>query len=355
MKTILLIDDEEGMLASYGMVLRKNGYNVIKANSGSAGFKLAQEHLPDLVLSDINMPGGDGSTLLHDLRHDPELRSKQIVLMTGKPELTTSRRVMEDGADDFLLKPVSMEALLNCVEARLKRASINWRVEDQMLDNLRSAVPANLPHEFFTPMAGIIGLLEILRTSSSDLTAGELAEMHNDAYQCALRLNRTLKNYLLILEVQNSSPDPLIGTLTASQVEEYVHSGIEEALRLNEDRRQDMKMGIKARSIAVERSALIRIVDELVDNAFKFSRRGSPVTVEINEDGVLLVTDEGRGMTPEQIEQIGAFQQFNRKKYEQQGLGLGLVLVQKLCARCSGAFSIKSQPGRETQVQIRFP
>jgi two-component system, sensor histidine kinase and response regulator len=355
MRTILLVDDEEGMLFSYGMLLRKSGYNVIEANSGTSGFKMAQQHLPDLILSDINMPAGDGSTLLRDLRHDPELRSKQIVLMTGKPELTTSRRVMEDGADDFLLKPVSMDTLLRCVEARLDRASINWRVEDQMLDHLRSAVPANLPHEFFTPMAGIIGLLEILRSGSSDLTPEELGELHGDAYQCALRLNRTLNNYLLILEIQTDSPDPLIGSLAACQVEEYLRSGIEEALRLNEDRRQDVKVDIKTRSASIGRSALTHIVDELVDNAFKFSRRGSPVSVEFGEDGRLTVTDKGRGMTPEEIGRIGAFRQFERKKYEQQGLGLGLLLVQNLCAKCGAAFSMLSQPGQGTQVQIAFP
>src|SRR5476649_558626 len=133
----------------FGMALRRSGYHVIEADSGVFGLAMARQHLPDLVLSDIHMPGGDGSTLLQDLRRDPELKSKQVVLMTVRPDLVTPRRGMEEGADDFLVKPVDLKALLSCVEARFRRASISWRVEDEMLAKLRSLVPANLPHEFF--------------------------------------------------------------------------------------------------------------------------------------------------------------------------------------------------------------
>ncbi len=60
-------------------------------------------------------------------------------------------------------------------------------------------------------------------------------------------------------------------------------------------------------------------------------------------------------MTAEEIGQIGAFQQFDRKKQEQQGLGLGLVLVQKLAVRRAAKFSVTSKPGEGTTVQVAFP
>jgi CheY-like chemotaxis protein len=125
MKTILLIDDDVQMLRSYSLLLRTNGYHVLEANSGTLGLKMAREHAPDLILSDINMPGGDGTELLRNIRRDAQLKSVQIVLMTGKPDHATPRRVMDEGADDFLVKPVSMEALLACLEARFHRAAIN--------------------------------------------------------------------------------------------------------------------------------------------------------------------------------------------------------------------------------------
>src|SRR5271170_7809892 len=142
MKTILVIDDEPQLRKSLCQSLCMGGYNVFEADSGVTGLELARKHLPDLILSDIHMPGGDGSTLLRDIRHDPELRSKQVVLMTGRPDLVTPRKGMDEGADDFLVKPVDLKAVLSCVQARFSRASISWRVEDQTLAQLRSLVPS---------------------------------------------------------------------------------------------------------------------------------------------------------------------------------------------------------------------
>jgi two-component system sensor histidine kinase/response regulator len=353
MRTILLIDDDEAMRLTFGVMLRRHGYHVLEANSGLAGLEMARQHLPDLILSDIHMPGGDGSTLLRGLRRDPELRSKQIVLMTGKPELVTPRRGMEEGADDFLVKPVSKEALLGCIEARFNRASINWRVEDQMLKQLRSSVPSNLPHEFFTPMAGIIGLTEILRSGSAGFTPAEIADIAGDIHQSALRLNRTLRNYLLILESQRDQPALSLPSLSARQVEESIHLGVKEALQLN-SRKNDVSMRIRACSLPMQTADLMSIVEELVDNACKFSRQGTQVEIEFDEEGRFTVTDQGRGMTSEEISRIGAFQQFDRKRHEQQGLGLGLVLVQRLASLQGAEMKISSQPGAGTSVQITF-
>jgi signal transduction histidine kinase len=354
MKTILLVDDDEALRTTFSFVLRRHGYHVIEADSGVAGLAMARQHLPDLILSDIHMPGGDGSTLLHDLRNDPELRSRQIVLMTGKPELASPRRGMDDGADDFLVKPVNMQSLLNCIEARFRRATVNWRVEDRMLAQLRSNVPPNLPHEFFTPMAGIIGLMEILRSNNPALTPQEIVDIQNDVYLSALRLNRTLRNYLLILDLQAGPPETPPPPLSPRQVEEAVRAGVTEGLR-QYSRQTDLTLRLDACPLAVKSDDLTRIVEELVDNACKFSRQGTAVTVALAADGRLTVTDQGRGMTAEEIGRIGAFRQFDQKKHAQQGLGLGLVLVQKLAALSRATFSVKSDPGRGTEVQIAFP
>jgi two-component system sensor histidine kinase/response regulator len=353
MKTILLVDDSEEVRKTYSMVLRKSGYQVIEADSGVAGLALGRKHLPDLIISDIDMPGGDGATLLREIRHDPELRSKQVVLMTGRPDLVTPRKGMEEGADDFLLKPFDQEALENCVEARFARAAISWRVEDQTLKNLRSGMPAQLPHEFFTPMAGIIGLMEILREGSSSFSSAEIDDIANDVYQSALRLNRTLRNYLLILELPAVESNFKPELLPPSRVLDSIQSGIKEALLLS-NRQDDVTVEIEACSISAKPENLSRIVEELVDNACKFSRQGTPVSVRFDSDGKLKVTDKGRGMTSAEINRIGAFQQFDRHKHEQQGLGLGLVLVQRLAALSGGKLLITSQPGEGTAAEISF-
>jgi two-component system, sensor histidine kinase and response regulator len=352
MKTILLVDDDLQLRTMFGLALRRAGYHIIEAKSGAEGLTLARQHLPDLILTDIHMPGGDGASLLHNIRTDPELRTKQVVLMTGRPDLVTPRKGMEEGADDFLVKPVSMDGLLNTVQARFSRASINWRVEDEMVKGLRSLIPPNLPHEVFTPLAGIVGLMEILLSKSEPLRPEEVDEIHKDVYSSALRLHRTLRNYLFILDLQSAKPEtpPL---LPPAEVERNVKTGITEALRLNK-RSADIDIRITPCSLSIKPRDLALILEELVDNSCKFSRQGTPVRVELTETGCLIVTDAGRGMMPEEIKHIGAFRQFDRKKQEQQGLGLGLVLVQKMTELSGAAFTITSQPGHGTEVRLTF-
>jgi two-component system, sensor histidine kinase and response regulator len=354
MKSILLIDDEEQLRKIFAIALRKAGYHVIEAHNGTEGLTLARQHLPDLILTDVHMPGGDGAVLLRDIRQDPALNAKQVVLMTGRPDLVTPRKGMEDGADDFLTKPVGVKELLACVAARFRRASVSWRVEDQMLEKLRSHVPAQLPHEFFTPIAGILGLVEILRDGNSGLGPDDLPAVYNDLYDSALRLHRTLRNYLLILDLDRPpEAEGAAKPLTAVELERAMNDGVSEALRL-QPRREDVTLRVTPCPVAIKAPDLSRVVDELVHNACKFSRAGTPVEISI-ADGVLTVADKGRGMAPEEIGQIGAFQQFDRKKQEQQGLGLGLVLVQKIAARSGGKFSVSSKPGEGTTVQFAFP
>jgi signal transduction histidine kinase len=354
MKTILLIDDSVMLRMTFSKALREVGYNVIEADSGVQGLALARQHLPDLILSDVQMPGGDGPSLLREIRKDPVLRARQVVLMTGKPEFMTPRKGMEEGADDFLLKPVTFDVLLKCVETRFQRASINWRVEDEMLAQMRSLVPAQLPHEFFTPLAGIIGLVEILRSGNAPFTAEELTDIYDDIYNSALRLHRTQRNYLLLLDLKNSSPETLVGSLSPRQVEEGIEAGVREALRLNR-RKDDLTVRVSPCSLSVKLGDLSRLVEELLDNACKFSRPRTPVVLELNAEGHLTISDEGRGMTPEEIEQIGAFRQFDREKSAQQGLGLGLVLVQKIAGLCHAEFKLESDFGRGTIARIAFP
>lgn len=100
-----------------------------------------------------------------------------------------------------------------------------------------------------------------------------------------------------------------------------------------------------------------RIIEELVENAFKFSQAGTKVEIFASDcpDGYSIsITNTGREFTPEQIQQIGGFMQFERHTYEQQGTGLGLVIAKALTELCGGQLSVQSQHG-ETTIKLVFP
>jgi two-component system sensor histidine kinase/response regulator len=123
-------------------------------------------------------------------------------------------------------------------------------------------------------------------------------------------------------------------------------------------RSADLTLALADATVLIGSSKLDKILTELVDNAFKFSEAGSRVRVSSRlQDGCykLAVADAGRGMTPEQILNIGAHMQFGRKAHEQQGSGLGLVITKRLVELHNGRFAVDSKPGERTHVHITLP
>jgi len=103
---------------------------------------------------------------------------------------------------------------------------------------------------------------------------------------------------------------------------------------------------------------LAKIVEELIDNAFKFSPAGTPIRIESIVDNnifILYMTDQGQGMTTAQIANLGAYVQFGRKVYEQEGAGLGLTIAKRLAELHGGELTIDSIFGKKTTVRVALP
>ena len=358
MKRILVIDDDETLLSTLAVALREAGYEVETTNSGQDGLRRAYELLPDLILCDVRMPDIEGTTVLQALRVDTATADLQVVLMTGVQSNLPVRSGMDLGADDFLLKPFTVAALLQCVVARLRRGDLHRRIETHTLDELRRTLQSTLPHEFFTPLAGILGLAELLRADYGNIPREEAETMLDDIEHSARRLHRSLSNYLMILELQSEKPaTPAPPPVAAETVAELVATAARAAADRHE-RSADLQLKITPLTQPLTEDKLAIIVEELVDNACNYSRKGTPVTVRLaREDAqiTLRVADQGRGMTPVQVQHVGTFQQFDRHKYEQQGLGLGLALVRKLASLHGGDLKIDSQPGTGTTCTLLLP
>lgn len=136
MPLILIIEDDKGTLDSYALASETAEYEVIKAVNGTEGLELARRQRPDLIISDINLPGMDGWNLLKTIRTDENLANVQFVLITGNLRDNRSREGMERGADDFLRKPFNFDQLVGCVTARLERAQLINRTASKAVDGI---------------------------------------------------------------------------------------------------------------------------------------------------------------------------------------------------------------------------
>lgn len=359
MPKILVIDDDPSLRRTLEVALRVFGYETVLAADGPQGIQAAQENLPDVILCDVNMPGMDGRAVLQAMRNDPALSNRQIVLMTGNQMQNPQREGMNLGADDYLPKPFEIAQLKTCVEARLRRSQIYQRLEDGMLRRHAEIFGATLPHEFMTPLNGILGFAEILKEDFGRLTPDEAKQMLGDIESCARRLHRTLMNYLQLVRLENGMADERAGPAPALPGENLGHlvAVVATEVAHANGRDADVRVSVEAVSARVHEADFRTVIEHLVENACHYSVAETPIDVSWKaEDGrpTLRVRDRGRGMSPEQIAQIGAFVQFGRKQFEQQGLGIGLALVKRLLERDAGVLRFESREGVGTTAIVEL-
>lgn len=118
---ILVVEDNERNLKLVRDVLEFAGYDVIFARSGEQGIALAREHLPHLVLMDLQLPTIDGAETLRILRADPRTRQMPVVAVTALAMKEDRDRALRAGFDGYIEKPISVRALPEQVRAFMQR------------------------------------------------------------------------------------------------------------------------------------------------------------------------------------------------------------------------------------------
>ncbi|MDP4173972.1 MAG: response regulator [Bacteroidota bacterium] len=121
MEKILLIEDESPLSNNLKILLEEEGYKVYQAANGIDGIKLAHEEIPDLIISDIMMPGLDGYQVLEIFNSDRIISGIPFIFLSAKAEMENFRAGMQLGADDYLTKPIKAPELLQAVKVRLKK------------------------------------------------------------------------------------------------------------------------------------------------------------------------------------------------------------------------------------------
>lgn len=361
MAKILVIEDEAAVRSLIHRALRSQGHDVLVAEEGEAGVSIALRELPDLIICDIRMPKKDGFETLQALRGDDRTATTPFIFLTGYSERADLRQGMELGADDYLTKPFTLKELLASVATRLnKRAEVQKRSEEK-LEELRTNISLALPHELLTPLNGVLGFADILAEDAATLTPAEVVEHARSIKTSAERLRRVIENFLLYSQIELIMAQPEKQTQIrggcATRLKPLLIE-VGQATASRHGRTGDLRVASEDIAVFIGADDLRKILEELVDNALKFSTAGTEVrlTGALRDRQVkVIIEDQGRGMTPEQVARMGAHMQFERRVYEQQGSGLGLTIARRLTELHGGQFSLESQPGAGTVVQLTLP
>ncbi len=360
MHTILVIEDEQSVRSNILKILGFEKLKAIGAEDGEMGLALAKEHLPDLIICDIMMPGLDGYDVRNALFQSPETAMIPFIFLTAKADKVDIRLGMNLGADDYLTKPFTRDELLEAVFVRLDKQAARQRQMQEKMDRFRGHITTSLPTDLLVPLNQIQSFLQtLLNTENSAISVNSVNVQ--EAYAASLHLERQLQNFLLYALLETTAQNPekaemMRGRCTTQSKSILTETAQEIAKQYG--RETDLKLDLQDAKIPMLEANLAKIAEELIDNAFKFSSLGTAVLVKAGlaqNQFVLDIFDQGAGLTQTQISELGAYVQFGAKVNGRGGAGLGLSIAKCLVELHEGQFSIESLPATWTTARVVLP
>ena len=377
---ILVVEDSPTQRQRLRHILEREGFTVLEAGSGEEALDLLPRERPDLVISDIMMPGMDGYALCRRIKEIPELDGLPVILVTFLSEIRDVVRGLEAGADNFIMKPYAPDFLLSRVRRTLS-------VSDRRGTCSPSEFAVHLDEESYCIRSDRQTTVEILlSTYETALQRNEHLKAAQEELQGA---NQELEAFSYSVSHDLRTPLSVIAGFSellwldyASQFDEQgkkhlamIRRATEKMNRLINDllnlsraaraeiTRKKVDVTAMARSIAAELrkveparevdivieegmaaegdEALLRIaIENLFRNAWKFTSKRERARIEAGwapgDSPVYFVRDNGAGFDMADRERLFASFQRLHSESDFPGTGLGLTIVQRVIARHGG-------------------
>jgi signal transduction histidine kinase len=370
---LLVVDDEENLRITTAAILEQEGYAVETASSGNEAVGLLEGAEFDLVLTDLHMEGGDGLSVLSEIRTRAPLTIS--VVLTGFASVESAIAALQQGAYDYLVKPCDIDEMKHTIrrgvehrrlmlaeqEARENLEKLNRdlerRVEERtaelkrLNDELAEAnrakdiFLATLSHELRTPLTPVLGWVNLLRNGNLD---GDGVEQALDAIERNARLQSRLIDDLL--DISRIATGKLRFEPKPTDLNALVEAAIETVRSSAAVRHVELEVSLAPAPLVVmgEPVRLQQVVWNLLSNAIKFTEAGGRVSVRVEplgHEARVTVEDTGIGIAPEFLPYVfDRFRQADGSRTRRHGgLGLGLAIVDALAKLHRGRVEAQSE------------
>ena len=360
---VLIIEDEVAIRENVQEILEAQGFDVVVTDTGVTGVAVAQaEDAPDIILCDIMMPELDGYGVLQELRQNAATATIPLIFLTAKTDRAALRQGMTLGADDYLTKPFTRTELLQAISTQLRKRVALSQKSQQTIHRLGLNIACSFPREILTPLKEILGMTQLLIEDHGLIEPAEALEMAEMIYESGQTLDHLMQNFLIYTNLELLLADPeqvqlyRSGRNTCLVKELITDVALQRAMK--DCRVRDLHLEIPNAIVAIGELDLKKALEEIIDNAFKFSLAGTSVKVIasiVDHCFNLQICDQGHGLTTEELSQLAAYRQFNRKVYEQKGCGLGMAIACRIVELYGGTFRVESIPQKQTAVHLSFP
>ena len=358
---VLVVEAAKDVSNELVRIMELSGYEVMRAFNGHEGYILAQEHLPDLIISNIVIPGINGFELLKKLQMNEDTAAIPLIFLSSESNPSDVREAMNLGADDFITIPYEIDELVNSIKIRLEKKSKRESQMNLKIENLQDSVRRTIPHEFRTPLNVILGFSEFLMKSNKNIHQGEALEMINNINESGHNLLKTFENYILYTNLElisASRPEKLKYQNYKTYLTDIFVKDVASSKANEYDRQTDLNLNLTDVTVDIYEDHLRKIIDELLANSFELSEKGTEVkivTTLVENNFNIVITDFGSGENRKLFLNQSEADKFGSKLEDKQLAGLGLNIVKKIVGIYNGSISINKQQDSITEISIKLP
>jgi len=356
---VLVVDDESQFCELIRGALEPRGYQVAEAHSGAEALASVAAAPPDVVLLDVLIPGIDGIEVCRRLKADPPTAMLPVIMVTAQSDRRNRLAGIDAGAADYLGKPIDLPDLALRVRNTVTAKRLADEVRENLsrlrdLEHLRDSLTHMIVHDLNSPLAAIIGSLELLQLYATAAAPKLDPAVLDRCLACALQMNDLIAS-LLDLSRLEAGKMPL--HKEATELAPLV-SGVLESSRSQLAGRPLVLSGPVGEATAFCDGGVVRrVLNNLIGNAIKCTPAGE-VTVALSREASLIrvtVRDTGRGIAPEHHGVI--FEKFRqvRESDARAGTGLGLAFCKLAVEAHGGRIGVESERGKGSTFWFTLP
>lgn len=342
-RRILVVEDRDD-LRSFIAALLSEEHTVLEAADGETALAIVKREQPDLVLSDVMMPGGSGTDLCRRIKRDPTMGNVPVVLLTARVGSEATLDAYAHGADDFVAKPFHPRVLLARVRAQLRLRALGLEVASREKLAVVGTLAAGVAHEVRNPLNALSNAISLLQERELPAeTVRKLLSVSGDAAERIRLIVSALDTHARPAEAGGLAPCDL-------------SQGVEATLRLVEYRLAGVTV---VRDYATKRCALVsvsavnQVILNLVDNALRAGATRLQIAVRDEpRDIVFSLADNGPGIPQEMVHRI--FDPFFTTRAPGEGTGLGLYLARNMARNQGGDLLLVRNIGG-AEFELRLP
>ncbi len=359
--TILIAEDDSEIAEVMIGLLEGSNYKVLHAHQGQEALEILETAKPDLIISDIHMPKMNGFDFYVNMRKKENLHHVPFIFLTGFSDVESVVKGRELGVDDYLIKPVDARLLLSSIRGKLKRAEELRVSEEDQLADLKNHIVQVLTHEFRTPLTLINSTTDLLADVSMKFEPDEMQQFLSMIKEGGSRLQTLVESFLLASAIEaGEAQKEYENRVAVYDLFEILLSAISDVRPAANEKSIFIEQIIPSKPIraSVNQKHVFEIFRRILDNAIKFSSQNTTIQCLVDEtdlEWIITIKDHGRGIPSSELPNITEkFYQINRKRFEQQGMGLGLFIAHRLAEINGGLLEFQSMEGIGTTAMVKF-